>query len=313
MQKNLRISHNYFLIGLGLISLLAYTLLLCAFGLIRGYPISFWQFPAAVVLMGITQFFASKYVFGKTATAPFFRSVGILAGIAVVSIIFARTIYDSSFNGQRYQQELVNQLKTGFNPYLRTMPVPEEEMVSAPADSCCSATVQSPNEAGPAAVPPADPLYLNINHSPKGIAIVEAAIYRFTDRIETGKAVNLMVLVASFCLGLSLLYKLNRFSAAKKWLITALAVFNPVSIAQLSTYATDGILYSVMLCLFLLFCFCLTEINKYYLYLLGLLIMISVNIKFISLLYAGIFFAGFLLILIFQKNWLLCKRIFYAG
>jgi hypothetical protein len=55
------------------------------------------------------------------------------------------------------------------------------------------------------------------------------------------------------------------------------------------------------------------EQNKNYLYLLGLLIMISVNIKYTSLAYTVLFCAGFLVLLMLRKNRALCKKVFYAS
>ena len=282
-----RLSHRYFLIGLGLISLVAYTLFFCALSLIRGYPISYWQFPLAGVFMLITQFFAARYFFDKDALKPFLRSAVILLVLSSLSVFLANAIYDVSSEGQAYHQELTAHLKNGFNPYLKILPAPDEDTVPSLT-------------------------YLGINHSAKGVEITEAAIYRLTGHIESGKAVNAMVLIASFCLCLSLLYKLNRFSTARTWGIAALASFNPISIAQLTSYCSDGVMASVFLCLFVLFCLIFLEHNKNYSYLLGFLIMISVNIKFLSLIYTAVFCAGFLLILIMRKNRALCKRVFYA-
>ena len=69
---------------------------------------------------------------------------------------------------------------------------------------------------------------------------------------------------------------------------------------------------SIFLCLFVLFCFLLLENNKYYLFLLGLLIMIGVNIKYTSLVYTAIFCTGFLLVLFIRKKWALTKKSFFA-
>lgn len=312
MEKNLRISHNYLLIGLGLISLVAYTLILCALSLIRGYPISFWQFPLAVLLMLITQFFASNYLLGEKIKGNFLKSSILLLTISAGSILFANAIYDVSFDGQWYHQEMINHLKTGFNPYLKTLPAPDVDAIPISKDVWCSGPSRQGNDSVVAILPPVNLIYLDINHFAKGTEIVEAAIYRLTNRIETGKAVNMMVLAATFSLCLSLLYKINRFSSAKKWLIASLASFNPITITQLSTYCVDGVMVSVFLCMFVLFCLLLLENNKYYLFLLGLLIIISVNIKFTAFVYAAIFCAGFLLLLVARKNWVLCKKTFYA-
>jgi hypothetical protein len=313
MEKNLRISHQYFLLGLGLISLIAYTLLLCALSLIRGYPVSFWQFPLAILLMGVTQFFAAEYLMEHKARVIFLKTTGILLLISVLSVIAANAVYDVSFDGQWYHQEMINHIKTGFNPYLKTLPAPDDQAVPVLKDVWCSGPVRTGRDSVASVIPAVNLIYLDINHFAKGIEIVEASIYRLTGRVETGKAVNAIILLGSFFLCLSLLYKLNRFSTVKKWLIAILASFNPITISQLCTFCVDGVMVSVFLSLFVLFCLLLPEKNKYYLFLLGLLIMISVNIKFTSLVYTAIFCTGFLLLLIIRKQWVLCKKVFYAS
>ncbi len=312
MQKSTRIANYLFLTALGLISLIAYTLFFCALSMIRGYPISYWQFLLAIAFMLVTQFFAAKYFFEKTPVSSFCRSGILLLVISLLSVFVANSIYDTSFDGQWYHQEMIGQIKSGFNPYLKILPVPEDEPVPASKDVWCSGPAQQINgtDSNAEAV---NLVYLDINHFAKGVEIVEAAIYRLTGKIETGKSVNLMILIASFCLCLSFLYKLSHFSTAKKWLIAALASFNPITIAQLSTYCVDGFMASVFLCLFVLFGFILMEQNKNYLYLLGLLIMISVNIKYTSLVYTALFCAGFLVLLLVRKNRALCKKVFYAS
>lgn len=312
MERNTRISHQYFLIGFGLISLVAYTLIISAISLIRGYPISFWQFPLACVLMLVTQFFASEHLLGKKIMRFFFRTSGILLAIIIVSIFLARLIYDVSFDGQWYHQETVYQLKTGFNPYLKFLPVQASEPVAYSKDVWCSGPDKPVNDSIAALVPTVNLKYLNINHLSKGTEIVEAAIYKFTHRIESGKSVNLIILAGAFCLCLSIMYKINRFSDSKKWLISILACFNPITIFQLFTYCVDGAMASLLLCLLTLFCLFLLEQNKYYLFLLALVIVTTVNIKYTSLVYTGIFCIGFLLIMMVRKEWNLLKKVFYT-
>jgi hypothetical protein len=312
LQKSFRIANYFFLTALGLISLIAYTLFFCALSMIRGYPISYWQFPLAAAFMLVTQFFAARYFFEKNAVSAFLRSGVLLLSISLLSLFAANSIYDTSFDGQWYHQEMISQMKNGFNPYLKVLPVPEDEPVPDSKDVWCSGPVQPLEDTAAPGSASVNLVYLDINHFAKGIEIVEAAIYRMTGRIETGKAVNLMVLIASFCLCLSFLYKLNQFSAVKKWLIAILASCNPVAIAQLTTYCVDGVMISVFLCLFVLFGLIVMEQNQNYMYLLGLLIMVSANIKFTSLVYAVLFCAGFLVILFIGRKRLLCKRVFYT-
>lgn len=313
MERNIRISKQYFLIGLGLISLVAYTLIICAIGFIRGYSIAYWQFPLACMLMLVTHFFASEYLLGKKMRRGGFRTSGILLAIGIVSIFLANLIYDVSFDGQWYHQETIYQLKTGFNPFLKQLPVPASEPLAYSRDVWC------PGPDKPFKDTIDDPAsyvnfkYLNINHLSKGTEIAEAAIYKLTNRIESGKAVNLIILAGTLFLCLSLLYKIERISPSKKWLISIFACFNPVTISQLFTYCVDGVMVSVLLCLLVTFCLFFLEENKYYLFTLGLVITLTVNVKYTSMVFAVIFCTGFLLLLMIRKDWKRFKKVFYTS
>jgi hypothetical protein len=306
-----RLSRLYFLAGLGLLSLPVYTLLCCTISLVRGYPISAVLLPLALLMTGITQFFAAKQLFEQEATRIFSRSMGLVLGLALLCGLFANAIYDTSFDGQWYHQQMISEMKNGFNPYLKTLPVPEDEPAPAVKDAWCTGAAQ-PGTASDS-ISAVNLVYLDINHFAKGIEIVEAAVYRLTGRIETGKAVNALALLASLCFCLSLLHRLDLFSPGKNRLIAALAAFNPITVAQLSSYCVDGILYSFFLCLFAVAGLCVTNPDKYYRYALGLLIMICVNIKFTALAYTVVFCGGFLLILLIRRDLLLCKKIFYTA
>lgn len=311
MEKNIRISHQYFLLGFGLVSLVVFTLLLCALSFVRGYPLSVWQFPLAILITLVSQYFACEYLYGKKSKSIFFKTGGILLAICLISLILANAIYDLSFDGQWYHQETVGQIKNGFNPYYKTLPSPDVESSGGTKEVWCSGPDRTENDSM-AGSPAVNLMDLDINHMPKAAEIVEAAIFRLTNRIETGKAVNLIILAGSFFLCLSLVYKIDRFSTGIKWLTAALVCFNPITITQLSSYCVDGLMASLLVCQLLLFCFLFLENNKYYRFLLGLLIMISVNIKYTSLVYTAIFCTGFLLLLLVGKKWAYTKNSFYT-
>jgi len=313
MQKNQRFANIFFLLAIGLISLFAYTLLFCAIAFIRGFPISTWQLPAALVMMLVTQYYASHDLFKIKPKLVFLKTGGILVGLILLCLVFAGSIYDLSFDGQWYHQETVYQLKTGWNPYFKELPILQIHRVSDQSAVWCSGphepTAENPDSSR--LIP--NIKYLSINYFPKGAEITEAAIYALTNRIETGKAVNSMLLLASFFLYLSVLYKLNRWSTGKKWLLAGIITSNPVTIYQLTSYCVDGLMYSVLASLLAVFILLILEKNNYAVFLLGLLILISVNIKFTAILYAGIFCLGFISWLGLKKNRDLVKKILITG
>jgi hypothetical protein len=313
MQKNQRLSNIYFLLALGLISLFAYILLFSAISFIRGYSISPWQFPAAAVMMLITQYYASHELFKTKPKPVFFRVSGILIALVLVCIVFANSFYDISYDGQWYHQETVYQLKTGWNPYHTELPVPKIPGIPDVKDVWCTGPHIAPKENQQADQPVTYIKYVSINYFSKGAEIAEASIYAMTNRIEAGKAINLMILLASLFMCLSALYTWNRWPGSKNWLIALLFTCNPVAIYQLTSFCVDGIVFSLLMSLLALFVLILLNNNKYTLFCFGLLILISTNIKFTLILYAAIFCLGFLCVLLLQRNRQLTKKFILAG
>jgi hypothetical protein len=313
MLKKQRHANFYFLLATGLISLFAYTLLFSAISLIRGYSISAWQFPVAAVMMLVTQYFAAHELFHTGAKKVFLISSGTLIALILLCLVFANSIYDLSFDGQWYHQETVYRIKTGWNPYHRELPIPLIHNAPDQTAVWCSGPHQPPkqNPNGEQWVPSIK--YLSINYFPKGAEIASAAIYALTNRIETGKAINPMLLLASFFLCLSVLYKLDRWDRGKNWLIAFIIGFNPVTIYQLSSYCVDGLMYSVLICMLAIFILIVRDENKYPVFLFGLLIMLAVNIKFTAIIYAGSFCLGFFCWLALKRKWLLVRKILIAG
>jgi hypothetical protein len=313
MQKKQRLANFYFLLGLGLISLFAYNLLFCTIAFIRGYSISIWQFPTAIFMMLVTQYYASRELFELKARSVFLKTSGILLAIILISIVFANAIYDLSYDGQWYHQETIIRLKQGWNPYLKELPVPKIPGIPRFEDAWCSGPHTTPIEN-----PNGDQTvlyikYVSVNYFAKGVEITEAAIYAITRHIETGKAINIITMLASLFLCLSVLYKMTLWNTKKIWLIALLFTLNPVTIYQLTSFCVDGLMFSILLSLLSVFVLIYLEKNKYAIFLFGLLIMICVNIKFTNIIYAGLFCLGFFCYLLLNRKWDLVKKILISG
>ncbi len=313
MLKNQRFSNIYFLLALGLISLFVYTVLFSAISFIRGYPITHWQFPVAAVMMLITQYYAARELFEVKPGIIFLKCSSVLIALVILCMAFANTIYDVSFDGQWYHQETVYQLKTGWNPYYNELPVPKIPDVPKVKEIWCSGPHIPPIENPNADQEVVYIKHLSINHFAKGTEIAEAAIYALTNSIESGKAVNAMMLLASIFICLSLLYKMNLFSNRKNWMIAGLFAFNPVTLYQLTSFCVDGVMASLFVCLLGIFMLIWIDKNKFQIFLLGLMFMIAVNIKFTSLVYTLFFCSAFVLLAMIKRNWKLAKSIMLTG
>ncbi len=296
-------ANTFFLVSFGLINALAYTLLLSFIGFLMGYTISYWQFPLACVLSLVTHYYFALFVYGIRKKLQLFKIAAGILGSIIGLIFLSGLFYDISFDGQWYHQETIIRISNEWNPVFKKLAIPANQTTSQGDDVWCTGidklSIRSPVSENPAV----NLKYLNINHFPKGIEIIEASVYKLTNRIETGKAVNGIFLCASFFLVLSSLYKISSFSKPKIWLLATLICFNPITITQLLTFCVDGVMSSALTCILIVGCLLFFQMNKPLLWLLGSLIIIACNIKFTSLAFSGIFCISLLLALIIQKKW----------
>jgi len=271
----------FFLLSFFLINTVSFTSLLAAIAFISGSSVQQWFFPVSVILATIINFYAAGLAGNKEKRSIFLKS--LLAGIFIIisAILIAGYFYDTSADGLVYHQETIYQLKTGWNPVNKILP-------------------DSVNQA------------IWINHYAKGAEIPQASIYSMTNRIETGKATNIILLAGSFFLTASALSVFGRLTMRKVLLLSGFLVLNPVTINQLFTYYVDGQLACLLVCLLAIFILIYKSCNRYYLLLLISLIIITVNIKFTALVFTAFFAMAFLSLLLVLKKIKLFRKVFYS-
>jgi hypothetical protein len=306
-------SNKYFLIAFGLLNILAFTLLLCAISFLAGLTISKWQFPLACLLALIANYRAAGFLTGGKGRQFFLKSVASVLILVLGLVLFAGLFYDISFDGQWYHQETVYMLKQGSNPAYQKLSLPADEETGNDAVGWCTGIDRPVPNVAYTNKNPVIIKELNINNFSKGSEIIEAALYQLTNRIETAKAVNGMMLAASFFLCLSLFYKIDRIGARKKWLLAFLFSFNPVTLIQMNTFCVDGNLACTLLCLIAVTFLLFGEMNRYYLFLLGTIMVLGVNIKFTNIVFIGMYSAGFLIILLVCKKTDAFKKVLTTG
>jgi hypothetical protein len=274
-------SDFFFLIGFFLINFVGIMLLLATFTFIANQSLNKLHFPCAFLLSTIINWSACKYYFIKN-TSVFWKSTVIVIVLILISIIIAGYFYDISYDGQWYHQETLIQLKNGWNPIYQQLS--EKIDVS-----------------------------IWLNHYAKGAEIPEAIVYVFFNRIETGKAVNIILLVASFCLIVSFLFRIEKMSTLKVYLIAALLTCNPVFMAQVLTYYVDLQLGLLLLDILIILCLMFFEKDKYKLFLFSMATCIALNIKFTALPYVGIVIIGALGVLYLRKQMDTFKSVFICA
>ncbi len=272
-------SNWWFLIGSGLVNTIVFSFVLLCLTFISGHVLSSWHFPLAFILALLLNYFAARYFYPGEFFPVFIRTSMIILIIIIISIFISGLFYDISPDGQMYHMESAVQMKAGWNPFKKELPLELNQAIW-------------------------------LNHYGKGVEDPQATIYALTKRLETTKSTNFILLAASFCLSMSFLVRLKRFSFWKNILFSTLLAFNPVTFYQLLNTYLDGQLASFLLCFIAIACLLYLDANRYFLILFASILIILINIKFTALVFAGIFTTGMLLAFMAGKRWQAFKRAF---
>lgn len=275
-------SNAWFLTGFGLVNTVVFSFVVLSVGFILGLGLAAWQFPLALLLSLALNYFASRHFLPDGNKRVFLRTTTIILAVIVLSVFISGFFYDISSDGQMYHMESAIQMKAGWNPFKGELPL-------------------SFNQA------------MWLNHYGKGVEDPQAAIYAVTGRLESTKSTNFIMLAASFCLSMSVLLRLNRFSFRKNLLFSTLLALNPVTFYQLLNTYVDGQLCSFILCFIAVACLLYLDVNRYFLILLASVLIMLINIKFTALVFAAIFTAGMLLVFLISKRKQAFKRSFIVA
>lgn len=202
------------LLALAFLALPPLTLVLFVATSACGFPNSPLVFPTALLLTVA----ALTYLLRRTK--HFAKQVFPVALLFVVSVAFilgaCSLVFDNSWDGQTYHQEIVMRIVKEWNP-IRTLKDPVYQVM---------------------------PPWFNA----KGHEFIATAIYAVTHNIESAKATNLFVFIASIFFSFEF-YKSVMRNRKIASVFALLSAMNPVTVVQLSTYCVDGAVGSVFLCL----------------------------------------------------------------
>lgn len=179
---------------------------------------------------------------------------GLSIFILLIAILISTAFYDFSFDGQWYHQSAIIHLAHKWNP-IHSAPLKNQD--------------------------------LWVNHYPKGLWYFSASLYRLTNEIETGKAYQLILMMAAWLLAFSTL-KSWSFQSRTSVFIALLLVLNPIVTSQTFTFYCDGALYLTLLCSVLLGCLTFQKPSLYTIIAWASSIVLLVNIKFTGLVYTFI-------------------------
>ena len=257
-------------IGFGLLSVCVIILLLTSFLFLLGYNISNWIFPVSLLLASLPILYISK-----KDNSSYWRNCLLFYSIILVSLALSSIAYDPTGDGLTYHQDIIYQLKNGWNP------------------------VYAHHATGAHPV-----LAIWVSHYPKGIETISAVIYAFTNNIECGKTVNFMLVIASFC------FILHYFSnvwaglkATKRFYYIFILTLCPVVVAQGLTYYVDWSQYALLAILVLTLLSMNNKIELYEKITIGIVVVLAVSIKLNHAFWVGFTILCYLLYVVFRKKY----------
>jgi hypothetical protein len=266
--------------GLTLLTLTIAAFIVPSLLFLAGLPIWQGDFWLAAALSIVITWIASKKLVEKGQATVFAVSVGLSALLFIGGFAACGAFYDLSYDGQAYHQETIIHLVDGWNP------VYDKEL----------------------ALPTGQSIW--INHYAKAAEIAAAAIYKATGLLEPSKVINLLPLVASGLLSLAALLRLKPTMRVAAGVIALLLALNPIVICQLFSFYVDGLLGSLLLCLMALGCLFFTRPSWLLLSVYTLTMIMTMNIKFTAIAYAGVLTLGLLVALYMSEQFAELKRLF---
>ena len=141
---------------------------------------------------------------------------GLPGCVLFFSLAIAAFFYDVSFDGQLYHQDAILRLVRGWNPLLETGPTSYTKIT---------------------------------DYYPKAAWIIAASLQCATGSIESGKALNILLVIASFFIARRSLAATGLVPARGRTIVATLLALNPVSVCQLFSFMVDGCLASLLVIL----------------------------------------------------------------
>lgn len=267
-----RASFNW-LTGLSLLYTLGFTFAIEAILMMMGVNVVWFDLPLGFVV-------AQSLLFKYGDRKQWLLSTVSSALIIVCTIFIGMNVADSSYDGNAYHQEMVTVIGNGeWNPYFDRV-VPEGYM-------------------------------LWTIHYAKGIEILAASIMTLTGSLESGKAINLILLVSTGLLCWEWIKCLNDWGVANKVIFLVLLLANPVTLAQWLNYANDFPFYCYLL-LTILFGLQIGESkNKSTSYVgLSVVVLLAIATKFNAFFFEGLTVICLLVWMLALKKYAEFKRAF---
>jgi len=230
-----------------------------------GGALSGWLLLPGLAAGGAVATWAARPARGARSLVAGLRATGALAACVAAALAFGAAFYDVSWDGQVYHQQAVLALAEGWNPFWHA-PLPVELR----------------------------PDNLWINHYPKAAWIAHAILYRATGSLEAAKGLQLLPLAAAALLVFAAL-RSNGLRARTAGVVAALVAGNPVALAQVFSFYSDGMGASLTTAALALCWHWRRRPDPWLVVALAADIVVFINLKFTGLVYGGLLFAGLLI------------------
>lgn len=269
------------LAGVTGLSIPFFILLLSTAGFIAGLPLSVFHLPMAFCCSGIFAFWVSGIIFPGSRKKFFLPVILFWIIFAAGVFIICRLLYDYTYDGQAYHQDIMAALADGWNPVYAS---------HSPGDS---------------------PSSLWVNHYNKGVETIQAAINVSFGNIEAGKGISFILVLSSFCLFRYMLdVRFRTIGRWKKLFYSVAFTLCPVVVCQWLTYYIDWTLYSLLLSLVSVFCLIKGRKEHIVLYAVtGMVIFMAACFKFNILFYIGLAVIFYGMFLVWNRQYKILKHL----
>ncbi|MDB5052719.1 MAG: hypothetical protein JWM44_769 [Bacilli bacterium] len=253
--------------------------LLFAFGI----TITAYHFYISTALTLILLWFAVKR-HSPLNLWPTYLLTLLVPGVLFLFFLWISSIfYDITYDGQAYHQETVILLKNGWNPFY-DKPL---ELLTGHA--------------------------IWINHYARASEVCSSVLYAAFGNIELGKSFNLLLIAGSFFMATASLLTFAFHKIGRAVVVALLLACNPVSIYQSLGFYVDGMLASLLLYLLSLSVILLTLRNRWIYIAFSFCLILTVNVKFTAIGYAGVICIGLLIALYMSEKFDLLKKTLKIG
>lgn len=203
----------------------------------------------------------------------FFWSVSIALGLVALSLLISGLIQDTSWDGQTYHQEALLQFAQGWNPLYQSLTTANGHSIW-------------------------------LNHYPRASWLLSSTLFQMTDRLETAKAFNSILLFSSFLLTFGVIRSITALKRLQSGAIAGLFALNPIVMTQLFNFTIDGQIASLLLILGVALYWISIQDNIWTAPILLALFSTTllINLKFTGLIYAVIFLGGTIAWLIYRRH-----------